>query len=498
MFRTLYAKLAAGLFLLLVAIGLFYVFVSTALTRRHFETLNQQLNEHLARNIVADRNLVAEGRINAEALKKTFDLYMSVNPSIEIYLLDLDGKIISYSADKKKIKRQRVNLKPIKSFLAMDAPYPLLGDDPRSHDRQKAFSVTPVPSKEQPEGYLYVVLRGEQFDFADEMMRGNFILRLSMWTALASLALGLFAGLIAFHQLTRRLTRLSRRMLAFEQNNFTQQPVPPSTMSSSPSDEIDQLSLTFDRMAARIGEQIEALTHKDAMRRELVAQAAHDLRTPLTAMLGYVEALEQKADKLSPSERADFLRISLRQGRRLSGLVDELFELAGLDAKERRPDLEPFSLSELVLDITQKHRLKAEAQSITLRVDVPADLPFARGDIALTERVLDNLLENALCHAAGAGEIAVSGKAGTDSIRVSIEDNGAGIPDADLPHLFEPFFRGGANAFDNRHAGLGLAVAKRIMDLQGGEITAANNPQGGARFTIRLPRARSMVPEAGK
>ncbi len=152
MLRTLYAKLAFGLVLLLVAIGLLYSFISTTVTRNYLEELNQQLNRNLAANLVADRNLVEEGRLNQDALKETFSLYMTINPSIEIYLLDARGTILAYSADPKKIMRKKVSLKPIRAFLDMDEPYPLLGDDPRSHDRQKAFSVTPVPSAEKPEG----------------------------------------------------------------------------------------------------------------------------------------------------------------------------------------------------------------------------------------------------------------------------------------------------------------------------------------------------------
>ena len=503
MLRTLYAKLALGLFILLVAIGVFFVFLSTSLTRQHFERLNQQLNRELARNIVADRNLVEEGRLNEQALKKTFQLYMTVNPSIEIYLLDLDGRIISYSADPKKIKRQHVDLAPIRSFLAMDAPYPLLGDDPRSHDKKKAFSVTPVPTKENPEGYLYVVLRGEQYDFADQMMRNNYFLRLSLWTVAASLGLGLIAGLIVFRLLTRRLTRLSMHMQAFEQSNFTADTGELRTGSGKPADEIDQLELSFASMARRIKEQIVQLTEKDAMRRELVAQAAHDLRTPLAAMLGYIESVQIKGETLPPDERHQFLSIALQQGQRLSGLVAELFELASLDAREHKPDLEAFSLAELIQDVVQKHKLKAQKKNITICANLSAALPFAYGDIALSERVLDNVLDNACAHTPPDGSIEIScdvvskskqqdGSIAASDVCVTICDSGPGIPVQDLPHLFEPFYRGKSKTYDTAHAGLGLAIARRIMELQNGSIIATptqNDGDTGARFILCLPAA---------
>ena len=159
--KTLYTRLALGLFLLLVAVGILYAFVSIYTLKQINASLNQELNRDLARHLVADRNLVDEGRLDRQALGELFDLYMTINPSIEIYLLDRQGTIMAYSADPAKIKRNQVSLAPIHTLLADMNEYPVLGDDPRSHDRQKVFSVTPVPSADNPEGYLYVVLRGE-------------------------------------------------------------------------------------------------------------------------------------------------------------------------------------------------------------------------------------------------------------------------------------------------------------------------------------------------
>jgi len=214
-FSTLYARLAAVLCGLLVAIGLIYALLVASSTSRHLQELAQHLNRDVALRIVADRNLVAEGRLSMDALKATFSAYMEINPSIEIYLLDLDGRILSFSADPGKVKRQSVDLGPIRDFLG-GAPFPLLGDDPRSHDRMKAFSVTPVPTAAAPEGYLYVVLRGEQYDTAVQALQESFVLRISGWAVAGSLGFGLLAGLLLFHLLTRRLRRLARTLKAFE------------------------------------------------------------------------------------------------------------------------------------------------------------------------------------------------------------------------------------------------------------------------------------------
>lgn len=498
MIRTLYGKLALGLAVVLLAVGGIYTIISQMTLRHHLDEVNQQLNRGLAENLVADRNLVREGKLNNEALKETFDLYMSINPSIEIYVLDLDGKIISYSADPKKIKRNRVDLVPIKSFLTMEEPYPLLGDDPRSHDRQKAFSVTPIPSKSNPEGYLYVVLRGEQYETAEQLAVGSYFFRFSGLAMAVSLGVGLLAGLLVFHFIVGRLRRLSSVMQQFEESHFSspiryreglEGPARYQKGRESATDEIDQLGIRFDQMAERIGDQIEQLRGQDALRRELVAQVSHDLRTPLAAILGYLESIQIKGDNLSPEQRQEFISIALRQGRHLSGLVDELFELASLDAKERQPVCEPFAPGELVNDVVLKHQLQAQEKDIDLKLQVPEDLSFAFGDIELTERVLDNLLDNAFSATDAGGKVDVCLSERNGHIEVAVEDTGHGISPADKTNIFKPFFRSESRKSDKKHAGLGLALASRIMELQNGDLTVESEPGQGARFALSLPKA---------
>jgi signal transduction histidine kinase len=487
MLKTLYTRLALGLFLLLLAVGLLYTIISLYSLREYSASVNQELHRELAKNLVSDRNLVSDGQLDRSALKELFALYMTINPSIEIYLLDLDGNILSYSADPARIKRKQVSLEPIRQLMLDMSRYPVLGDDPRSHDRQKVFSVTPVPSAENPDGYLYVVLRGEEYDTAETMARGGQILALSAWALLTSLAVVMVAGLAIFRMLTRRLTALTRLVETFESSDMSRKP-PVTWRDQHPlvRDEIDYLGVTFDDMARRIASQIDQLTEKDAQRRQLVAQVSHDLRTPLASIQGYIESLKLRRDRLSPQEQDRLLDIALKEGRRLSHLVDELFELAALEARERQPAPEPFPLADLVNDVVQKHVQAARDTRLELTLSGnPAELPNVYADLAMTERVLDNLIGNAIAYSPAGGHIeVVVGQVGGIP-EVCVRDTGPGISEQDLPHIFDPFYRG--ESFSAGHAGLGLAIARRIMALQGGDIQVENRPAGGASFSLRFP-----------
>lgn len=484
MFRTLYARLATALVILFVIIGLLFILIIFGINERHLQEVTQHFNRNLAQRIVADRNLITNGKIDQNALKSTFSAYMDINPSIEIYLLDKAGKILAFSADPGKVKRQYVDLQPIEDFLSGEM-FPLLGDDPRSHDRRKAFSVTRVPA-----GYLYVVLRGEQYDSAQQAVQESYILRIGAWALLGSMGFGLLAGLMLFHLLTRRLQRLSGVMQNFQQSDFTRHQ-DYTKEQAKVKDEVDRLGATFDEMAERIIEQWGELKEKDRLRRELVAQVSHDLRTPLAAIHGYLETLDMKMDDLSQEERCEYINIALRQSRLLRHMVEELFELASLEAREMEPECEPTAIAELVHDVAQKYNLRAEKAEIDLTIEQPSSSPIVMADIALTERVLDNLIGNALDHTPLGGTVTVQLEQKDAYALVSVADSGPGISDEDLPNIFLPFYRGVRAAKKGSHAGLGLAIASRIIQLQSGHLSVTNYIGGGAIFTFSLPLAKS-------
>lgn len=485
--RTLYARLALGFFLLLLVIGTLFTALSFYSVREYSAAVNHQLNRDLASNLVSDRNLVIDGKINHRELERLFNLYMSINPSIEIYLLDLNGQIISFSADPGKIKRNQVSLEPIQTLLANPGAYPLAGDDPRSHNSRKVFSVTPVPGAQNPSGYLYVVLRGQEYDFAESMVHSNRLLKMAAGALGLSLALGLLAGLVFFRLLTRRLIRLTNRVEDFESQTENATARQASGVAQHYGDDLDYLSLRFDAMSQRIASQLELLKDKDRQRRQLVAQVSHDLRTPLAAVQGYLETLSLKQKTLNLDERRRFLAIALGETRRLGKLVDELFELAALDAREKQPCAETFILAELLHDVVQKHTPGAEQHSVNLRITA-AQPALVHADIAMTERVLDNLISNAISHSPPDTHVLLSVVASADGVAIHVADAGPGIAQDALAHIFAPFYQAsGANR--SGHAGLGLAIAKRMAELQQGHITVHNRAQAGAEFVFWLPLA---------
>lgn len=485
--RTLYAKLALGLALLLGLAGVVFVIGHLLTTRAFLQEVHQKLHRNLAANLVKETPLMRDGRPDEEGLKEAFHYLMVVNPSIECYLLDPEGRILAFSAPPERVVRDRVSLEPVRRFESDAASLPILGDDPRGEDRRKPFSVAPILSAGGLEGYLYVVLGGEQWDSALDMLQSSYILRLGVWSLVAALVLVLAAGLFLFNHLTRRLRRLDAAMASFRDGAPSGSVEALVSRSGTGDDEIDRLRATFAGMAERITSQIQELDRADRLRRELVANVSHDLRTPLTTLQGYLETLLIKEADLSPEDKRRYLEIASGRCERLSTLVSELFELAKLDASETRPEVERFSLGELVQDVTRDFQLSAERRGIRLEPHLVDGLPLVRGDVGLIARVLENLVGNALRHTPESGRVTVSVAADGNGVVVRIRDTGCGISPDELPHVFDRFYQIDRDAESSAGAGLGLAIARKILELHESEIRVESRPGAGTTFSFHLP-----------
>jgi signal transduction histidine kinase len=484
--NTLFAKLSIALVIIVGAMGTAFFFLERTNTRAYYEELSQHLNAPIAMYVTEQRQLITDGVPDLESLRDLAGHAMVINPTAEIYLLDKEGNILGHNLPAETVLQSSVDLHPVLTLIGGEARFPLRGDDPRSSDNRKVFSAWPVTTERGTEGYLYVVLGGKKYEELASNISNSYVARSSVIAIVAIVLFTALIGLLVFGLLTRRLNRLNQEMQRVTASKFDLEPSIPAANGFS--DEIDALSNAFIDMSAQIRTQIAQLTENDRLRRELVSNISHDLRTPLTAMQGYIETLIIKRDSMSAEDRERYLRIAQKHTARLGTLIGDLFELSKLDAASVTPSVESFSLPELVQDIAQEFQIESERKNIALHVEVDNAAQDTMGDIGLIQRVLENLVRNAIQFTPEGGEVTISIAERPDSFAISVSDSGPGIAEEDVPRIFDRFYR----ARDGEEArsdssGLGLAIVKRILDLHGSRILVRSKRNSGTRFEFELP-----------
>ncbi len=486
--KRLSNKLISAFFIVLLIFSGCFILFTYFSAPVFLQELNQKLNQGLAANIVKEKKLMLDNQVNQKALKAVLNGLMVVNPMIEVYITDQQGKILAYSAPKDAVKQTHINMSAVKEFIDKKIERPIHGTDPRHLSRSKVFSAAPIKHKDTIQGYLYVVLGGQEYDSNVQLIESSYSVKLWSYTIIVSLIIALIAGWFIFRFITRRIEQLSNGIDEFKQNDF-KQPIDLPTRFNHNGDEIDRLGATCQEMSDRIQKLILELKQNDDSRRELVANVSHDLRTPLASLKGYLETLLLKSDSLNDEECYYYVEIAYQHSQQLGNLISELFELSKLENNCDHLSFEAFSLSELAHDICQKYKLKADHKGLTLTTDIPKEPAFVSADIALIQRVIENLIDNAIKYTPSGGNIQLSVCIADNKVNTTITDTGQGIDEKNLPHIFERFYQVDKHR-NSEGSGLGLAISKRILQLHNSHIEVHSQKPQGTAFSFSLSSSR--------
>jgi signal transduction histidine kinase len=251
-------------------------------------------------------------------------------------------------------------------------------------------------------------------------------------------------------------------------------------------DEVSTLAEAFNQMAAQLQEAAERQKELERLRSDLIAWVGHDLQTPLASIRAILEAL---ADGVvdDPETVRRYLNTAQRDVRSLSLLIDDLFQLAQIDAGGLQLDLAPNSLSDLISDTLESFSELANRQGVSLEGGVEPALDPVSMDAPRIGRVLNNLVGNALRHTPAGGRVDVRAWRDGSRVEVSVTDTGEGIRPEDIPHVFDQFYRGEkSRSRATGGSGLGLAISRGIVHAHGGEIRVESQPGEGTKFVFTL------------
>lgn len=481
--KSLYWRISLVFTLVMLVVGFAYIMITTIASKNYFLETTQRLNASVADYLVKEAPPFKNGKVNEEALGVIMHSMMAVNPSIEVFLLDPNGEILSFVVLDSKVKLKSIDTYPIKEFIATKGSKFILGDDPRANGYQTIFSATAVVENDILQGYVYITLASEKFEEVSAGLLGSYWLKLTLESFLVTMVVALLIGLILTSLLTKNLREIVKTVSRFKDGDL-QVRIPEMNTNS----ELSLLASTFNSMADNIFHNMDELKKVDTLRRELIANVSHDLRNPLAVINGYVETMIIKGAQITESEREQYLKIISDSSDRLTKLVADLFELSKLESGQMLLKLEPFRIQELLFDTCLKFGLLAKTKNIDLVSDISPSLPIVEADLYLLDRVIQNLIDNAVKYAPENGKITLKAFycQSTDKVCVSIKNSGSGIPQKDLELLFERYYMVDRDKTGIEGSGLGLAIVKKILEIHNSNIQVFSDSATFTEFVFEL------------
>jgi signal transduction histidine kinase len=351
-----------------------------------------------------------------------------------------------------------------------------LRPDPDVHDQVVHITLRDITGLPGPIRFKIVVSRPYTTRVATlDSVRGTLL-----FTGLIALVVSLVVGVLAARRMTTPLARLRRAASRLAHGELDERA--PHTEIV----EIDELSQQFNVMADRLSESLRMLEADRDRLREFVADVSHELRTPIAALRAFTEL--QRDGQVDEETRNEFLDRSSEQISRLEWLSTNLLDLSRIDAGIFPLDMRHGDLRDPIRSVVEAHAELAEQRGVSLTSKVPTRPVIARFDRERIVQLLTNLVGNGLKFTARGGEVQVSLSDAPEGAILQVRDTGPGIPAAELPHVFQRFFRG-TNVGEARASGsgLGLAIARSIVEMHDGQIEVASAVGRGATFTVRLP-----------
>lgn len=455
--------------------------------------IQQSLHLELAEHMAHINPLLSQGITSDAALKEAFHDFMLLGPSFEIYTLDPNGKVIAYDAKEEKIKNHRVDINIIQQFLA-GKHLPLLGTDPRSLDTQKIFSAAKlINSQGLHSGYLYVIIGGEDYDSWQALINAEN--QPKIWGATIGFwvifALILFVILLRYF--TRPIHKLAQDLNALKTLPISENLTLPERYRGSL--EISQLSQHINHLLQEIQQQQQQVKRQQQAKHDFLLHLSHDLKTPLTALLGYIDTW-----LILPADERDavLIQYAANSGQTLQQLLAQLLELAALENGQINAQLQRVELADLLSHVAQTFTPRAKKIGVKLNFTNIKSTQILT-DPQLMRRILNNLIDNALRYTPSGGEITIFTQQeltdGQYQQWLAVKDTGSGMHQHEVEalrqlSLSQMAVQQDKLTFDNNQAlpqlGVGLAIVRQLLGLLKCKIEVQSQPGVGSEFKIEL------------
>jgi signal transduction histidine kinase len=469
--------LVSGFLFLLACLFIIITYLSSL---HYYQATTQRLNKDVASHIAKFTSPFRPGGLNRKIADSVFYDAMILSPSVEVYFLDTAGKVMYYHAPDSAIKVWHIPLGPIKGYLASKGLDYIKSPDPKASGMEKIFSAAEVVSDGERLGYIYVILGGNEYQTISKLLFGDHIIILALQAFGVIFILSLVISLLYLGRIKRNLAKVMSVLQAYRKGDYK------ARFKTDTYKEFAPVAESFNQMADLLTYHILRLETSDLERKDFLANISHDLRTPLTVIRGYVETLQQEAEnsRPDPQRQAEITTLIYRRLERLEMMIMQLFELSKMEAVGFKLSREPFNLAELLEETVAGLQKTAERKNIRLYSEGSKEMAWIDADIALLERIIQNLVDNAIRHTPENGEVHVRLEKQPDNYFLLMIGNSGKPLSPELLRWINSD-EAGTQHLNLAKRGLGLAIVKKIANLHLYKLNAGSS-EYGVYFSLRL------------
>jgi signal transduction histidine kinase len=474
--KGIFSRIGVFVFLVITVLGVLFVVVTYTATSDYYQASTQLLNKDVAANIARLSAPFSKEGIDHKKADSVFNSTMIISPNTEVYFLDTMGNVKYYYAPDSLIKERKVPVDQIEAYLS-DHIHLIKNTDPRDPDNPKIFSAAPVTFQDQKIGYIYVILAGMEYrsvaEFVFKSQVGGWATKVFFIIILATVIF----SLLYTSRLQKRFNHVINVLDKFKDGDLNVR------FNIGGRDEFFPIADAFNKMVAMLDSNFTRLKLLEDERKTFLANISHDLRTPLAVARGYTETLLIE-NTVSSEEQEGHLEMILNKIMQVEKLVLQLFELSKMESVNFTPQHEPFVLSEVLQEAIRGAAFQARKKNITINCENCEDSTMVDADISMIERVLQNLLENAVKYTPENGYINVALFREPGKLIVLLENSGTPIVDELRDWLNNSTGEVAINR--PKQAGLGLALVKRILHLHQFGFTLGISERNDNRFIISM------------
>ncbi len=480
--NNIFKRIGLLVFSLITVLSLLFIVITYLSSTYFFNASTELLNKDVAAHIAKFTSPFEDSNINRSKADSVFYNAMVVSPSIEVYFLDTTGKVIYFEAPDSAIKLWQIPLTNINKMIASKGEDFITSPDPKEPDHNKIFSAAEVVSQSKKLGYIYVILGSKEYSNTSELLFKSHAATLALEAFIIIVVFSFFISFYYIKRLQRRYNAIVSVLDKYKQGNFA------ARFESRRQDEFSPITSSFNSMAELLSQNISQLKKAEDERKNFIANISHDLRTPLSIASGYAETLITANDELQNSSRQkEYIQLVLSKIKQVEKMVMQLFELSRMDSVDFKPEKEPFIFSEILQEITGSFEITAAHKNISLTCIGCTEVIWTNGDIRMMERVIQNLMENAVKNTPAGGKIIIELKKQKTELLTSITNTGNPLHTA-LANWINNNREEGTLSIRNIHkTGLGLAIIRRMLSLHNTKLNVAIKEDGSNHFYFTLP-----------